>query len=60
MTKVLGMRNYKTTISGVLAAALLALASSDDLNKSQKEVVGILATVAGSVFAYYSKDKDNV
>jgi len=49
------MKNYKTTISGIIAAACGALAVQFP---EYKEILLSIGALAGAVFAYFAKDKD--
>lgn len=52
------MKNWKTTIFGILFASAGAVASSPTLGPDVQHWAGILGPVFGGLFAVFARDKD--
>jgi len=48
-------KNYRTTITGILTAVFGGLAVQFP---EYKEILGAVAVLAGTLFAYFAKDKN--
>lgn len=51
------MSDWKTTIFGIIAAAAGGVAAASGMPAIVHQVAIIAATIAGSLFAFFAKDK---